>query len=434
MNIIGVLRGRLQALFSDRLVRNIGWYTVAEGTAKLSRLVATVALARLLTPVELGTAAIAITCFEIIRVFANNGIGQMVIRASADRLEATCNTAYRASVIVCVLAALMQVVTGGLLVAVTGRTELFGLVAALGVIYLVMIPGLLPVYLLLRQGRLQAVAVVSTAQTVADNALTTVFALAGFGPWSLLLPRIVVAPMWLFGVRYYQKWQSVPEAGEIPLCEVFDFSYPIIASEMLAAARINIDKILVWWLLGVEALGVYFFAFNAGIGLSMSLTTALSNSIYPELARLAAQPAQMLARFDRALRTVAAPIAVIIAVQAMMTFVYVPVVFGSRWTESVMLVAMLCASAITKPFCDAAGQLLRAAGRQHSEFYGSLIYSTLGLAAFGVALMFGLTAGVATLALVSLFMQAGFTLWARRCIAREIERPETAAALCPQPA
>lgn len=286
-----------------------------------------------------------------------------------------------------------------------------------------MIPGLLPVYLLMRQGRLQSVAAITTAQTVADNALTTVFALAGFGPWSLLLPRIVVAPLWLFGVRYCQKWNRDASAGEIPLREMFDFSYPIIASELLAAARINIDKVLVWWLLGVEALGIYFFAFNAGIGLSMSLTTALSNSIYPELARLAAQPAMMLQRFDRAIRTVAVPIAAIIAMQAAMTFVYVPVVFGSRWADTVLLVAMMCASAITKPFCDAAGQLLRAAGHQHREFNGSLIYSTLALAAFATALKFGLTAGVATLALVSLLMQAVFTWWARRCVADDLRQP-----------
>ena len=69
----------------------------ASCVVRVSRIVTTIVLARYLGAAELGIAATALACFELVRVLANNGIGQMVVRAPDDRLAATCNTAYRLS-------------------------------------------------------------------------------------------------------------------------------------------------------------------------------------------------------------------------------------------------------------------------------------------------------------------------------------------------
>ena len=143
----------------------------------------------------------------------------------------------------------------------------------------------------------------------ACRVIVIALALTGCGAWSIILPRLVTVPVWVVAVRLQQTWVRNSTAGMIPLAEMLRFALPVIGSEMLTAARVNIDKILVWSILGVEALGIYFFAFNAGIGLSLSLTSALSYSLYPELAKLAAEPRRMLKRFDRALWRTALPIA-----------------------------------------------------------------------------------------------------------------------------
>ena len=413
-------RSMLAAFTGDRVVRNIGWYCSAEAFARISKLATTVVLARMLGPVDFGVAAIAITVFELVRVIANHGISQMVIRASAADLDATCNTAFRANLIVCTLAAALHVLAGAVIARISGRPELFGMIALLGLVYILMIPSLMPVYLLLRRGAVRSVAFAGMAHVIADNVLTIGLALCGFGAWAVVLPRLLSLPVWIIAVRRRQSWTFNPAAGTIPLARMARFAVPVIASEMLGAMRLNLDKIIVWSVLGIEALGIYYFAFNAGIGLSLSLTSALNNSLYPELARLAGQPRRMLRRFDRALIRSALPITGLIGLQAALAFVYVPLVFGARWENEVALVALLCCSALTKPYFDAATQLLRASGQPLDEVAAATIYTVLTLGMFTGALLYGLVPGIVTLAVSSLVFQALFAVWARRKVQARI--------------
>ena len=85
----------LGRLGSDKLLRSFGMLGLGEGFNRITRIVTTIVLAWHLDAVEFGIAATALTCFELVRVFAQNGLSQMVVRASDDDLAATCNTAYR---------------------------------------------------------------------------------------------------------------------------------------------------------------------------------------------------------------------------------------------------------------------------------------------------------------------------------------------------
>lgn len=405
----------------DKLLHNMGWYGVAEITARLSRLVTTVILARMLTPVDLGIAAMALACFELIRVLSNNGIGQMVMRVRPERLDAMCATAYWAGWIVCLSLALLQVVVGAGVAYVSGRPELLPMIACLAGVYLLMPQGLVQCSLLLRANRVRPFAAIVTVQLVLDNLLTAVLAIAGFGAWAVVLPKLLTAPLWLIGMRRAQSWRRNTAAGFMPMAEVWRFAGPVFGSELLNALRMNADKFLVGGIVGVEALGLYYFAFNAGIGFSLSLISALSASIYPHLAEVAAQPIEMLRRFQQALWRTVAPIGALIGCQALAAFVYVPWVFGQRWQSAVPLVAMLCASAITRPAFEASAQLLRAAGLPAFELTGSLVFSCLYLGLFAAFLPLGLTAGIAALAVSAFVLQALFAVWARGVVARQLQ-------------
>jgi O-antigen/teichoic acid export membrane protein len=413
---IEALKCKLSHVINDRLVRNMGWYGLAELTSRVSRLITTIVLARVLTPADLGSAAIAITCFELIRVLTNNGIGQMVIRCRDDDLSATCNTAYRASRLACVYICLFQIVVGAILGWVCGSSDIAAMIGSLALVYIIMVPGLLPVYLIMRKNRTRELAFVSTTQVCADNFLSAVLAIAGFGAWSIVLPKLLTAPIWLFGVRHHQPWKRCEHSGEVPFKDLIKFSTPIIASEVLGAVRLNVDKILVWGILGVDALGMYYFAFNAGVGLSMAFTSALSNSLYPDLARLVNDPEKLISRFDRVVLTVVVPIAVLILLQASLAPIYVPVVFGMKWASAAGLVSILCFAAITKPFSDSALLLLRATGKSDIELRFMLIFTTVTLAALGVGLTQGLSIGVLSFSTASFVAQGALGIKARKIV------------------
>ena len=93
-----MLQSTAEPAQSDRLWQYIAYYGMSELAQRITRLATTILLARLLTPVDLGIAATAITCFELVRTVANTGIGQAVVRTADYKLAGTCITAHRACI------------------------------------------------------------------------------------------------------------------------------------------------------------------------------------------------------------------------------------------------------------------------------------------------------------------------------------------------
>ena len=402
----------------DRLVRGVGLLGAGEVAIRLSRILTAIVLARMLGPLDLGIAATAITCFELVRVLANNGLGQAVIRATDADLDAVCRAAYRQVWLVCAGATALQVTAGAVLAELSGRPELFTMIACLAGVYLLMPSGMVQAWLLQREQRQGAIAGLNVLQVGTDNLLTALLALQGFGAWSIVLPKLLTAPIWLLGVRQARPWVQRASADLVPAALMWRFAAPVLASEIVSAIRFNADKLLVAAILGLEALGVYYFAFSAGYGLSLVLTGALSAASFPHLAEAGQSGKALLRRFDQALKRLALPICALIALQALAIIVYVPLLFGDRWTPYVPVVAVLCLSAVTKPCSDLAAQLLRAAGKPGLELGGTLVHTTVLLAMFAAFLPFGLITGVIVLASVTISLQAAFAVWARWLIAR----------------
>jgi len=390
------LPDRWRQLLGDRLMRNVGWYSLAEAANRITRLITAIVLARALMPEEFGIAAIAITTFEIVSVLCMTGIGQAVVRARDDELPAVLNTARRASWAVCLGAFVLQSVIGLVAAWAVGRPDVFWMIFCLGLVYLTLPFGQMHAHLIVRANRLHVLAGIAVVQVAADNILTAIFAFSGFGAWAIVLPKLLTAPIWVIGMRRAQSWKPDRSAGFAPWRPLARFSSAVIASELLVAARFNLDKVLVGAILGLEALGIYYFIFNAGIGFSLSLTNSLAASVYPHLAELAAKPRAMLARYDQLMIRAAIPVAAVITIQGCLAVWYVPVVFGERWQPYAVLVACLCFSAVAKPVFDSACQLLRAFGRPRLEVYASATLTALALIALAGGLQFGLAAGVVT--------------------------------------
>lgn len=411
----------LGRLGHDRLLRSFGLLGLGEGFNRITRIVTTIVLARYLGAVEFGIAATAITCFELVRVFADNGLSQMVVRASDKDLKATCNTAYRLTLLVCIFMAVLQLVAGAILAWVTGRPELFAMIACLVGVYALLPSCMVQYWLLQRAYRMGTVAGITTAQVCVDNLLTAGLAIGGLGAWAIVLPKLLTAPIFLFGARRAVTWRYDPAAGGMPIGETLRFCLPILASQMLVAVRGNADKILVGSILGLEALGIYYFAFNAGYGLSSVLTNALAAVSFPHLASPKLAMSRLLERFDEAMFRLALPICAIIALQALAVPLYVPVLFGEKWDAAIVIVSVLCLSATTRSCFDLSAQLLRAGGLQAQEFVVSLGFTVVLLALFAAALPFGLLAGVSVLCVATILMQALFAVWARRRIAAHVQ-------------
>lgn len=216
--------------------------------------------------------------------------------------------------------------------------------------------------------------------------IAAVLAVIWPGALALVLPRLLAAPIWLVAVRRLRPWRVDPSAGRAPVRPFLQFGWAVLGVEVVKALRLQADKLVIGALLGPAALGLYFLAFNAGLGLATSFSAALSTVLFPHLCN--AEDRGQALRQGMILSLVL--IVPVVVLQALAAPLYVPILFGDGWDGISDVVSTLCLVAIPTTLWAASAGWLRANGRPGIEFAvtavltASLIAITALLAPYGL--------------------------------------------------
>lgn len=371
-----------------QLLTGLASYGSAEMAVRVVRLVVVLLIARRLAPEIVGVAALTLSLFELVRVLANIGVGQQIIAASADQLDATCNTARRIFWAWCTGVAGVQLLAALVLAACSHQVVAGEMLGVLALVYLTMPAGLVQCYLLMREGRASTTARTAATQTIADHVLTAVLLSVWPSAWAIVLPKLLTAPIWLLMTRRARHWRPNPAAGYVPMRSLFAFGVTVLATEMIIAARGQLDKLIIASMLGVTALGTYFFAYNAGIGIVSSLISAFGTVVYPSLCN--AKGAQARTHALRvAVRLGAAIFLPVIALQAGLAGLYVPIIFGTKWAHAAGLIAVLCLGGIPMILAAITTDWLRSDARAGFDTLANALSCALALGGLALGTLSG---------------------------------------------
>ncbi len=357
-------------ILKGTFARNFGWLLGSEGVVRLSRLLTAVALARFLTATELGIAALAIASHELMRLLAQNGFGLRLIRAAEADVGRLCNSLYVLNWIWSIALFVLQLAAAAMVATYYGSDELRNMVLLLGVVYLAMPLGLTQMYLVQREQRLKATAWVDSTQVMVDNLLTAVFAMSGLGAWAIVLPKVIVTPIWVIGYRIASDWRFDASEGFYPFRHAFSETRSWLSSEVARGMRAQLDVFIIGRLLGTEALGVYYFARNAGLGISLALLQAAAHAMLPKLGQVVREVGlsdEFRAECLRVVGLVLLIVVPIVSAQALLAPVYVPLIFGESWSVAVPILVLLCLSALPRLVGDCATQVARVAGLANDD-------------------------------------------------------------------
>ncbi|WP_300034553.1 oligosaccharide flippase family protein [uncultured Roseobacter sp.] len=348
-------------------------YAASEAAGKATRLLVVVVIARTMDPAVIGVAAAALAAGDILKALTENGVGQRIIASPPDELDQRCNTARRIFTWWCGGLFLLQSAIAVVLAA-CGLEVLAMLLGLLALEYLFMPAGLVQAALAMREGKLRQTAAIAGAQVAGANIATVLLALIWPSPLALVLPRIVAAPVWLVLMRRLRPWTACQSAGQAPLRPFWTYGLMVLGVEVVKVLRLQADKLIVGAMLGAESLGIYFMAFNAGLGLATSFTQAFSVVLFPHLC---AADDRCAALKDGLGITLAVLTPVVVA-QAALAPWYVPLLLGDGWREFSHVVSILCLAALPAVIWSAVAGWLRSGGRPGDELAVSVLLA-LGL-------------------------------------------------------
>ena len=372
------------------LLRGLGLMGTSELVNRASRLVTAVVLARCLGIEEFALLSVVLTTYELVRILTYNGFGARIVQAQEDELGAVCSTVGRMNWALGLGLAILHLLLAWPLGKLYGSSEIAWMTVALAGVYLVYPASMVQVFLAQRQNRLGLTATMSAVQVSMDNLLSAGLALSGFGPWSAVLPKLVVAPVWVLIFRWRVPVLPHGRPSRAKAREILAYSRCVLGAETLNTLRQHVDKLVIGKVLGLTALGYYAFAVSAGVGITTSVVGAFGTAVLPFLCGGRDDRAEMRRRFRLALGIMIAVTVPVILLQSALAPLYVPIVFGARWIPAIPVLVILCLSALARPIMTPVTMALRATGAVDSE----LRQATVSAILFALGLCAGLPFGI----------------------------------------
>lgn len=405
----------VSGLLKNRFVKNAGWIGLSELVNRVTRLITAIILARYLTPLEFGVAAVALTANDLIKILAQNGVGAKIVQASEDELESICQAAYQINWLFCGGLFALQMIVAFFVGYYYQNTEVAKMIGFLSLVYLMMPFALVEAFLIQRDNRLNVTAVIGATQTSVDNLLTVILAISGLGVWAIILPKVIVGPIWVIGTLSQQSWRRDSSVQKANFSNILNYGKNILGSEISKALRLHSDNLIVAFFLGLEAAGIYFFAKNAGLGISLSLISAFNQSLFAHLCDYKNRKKQFKNEFFRSLKIVSMLLIPIILLQGGLSHWYVPVVFGEQWESATIILMLMCFSAIPRPFGEAASELMKSVGEVKRDLHWNIVFTIMFVLAILIGQMAGLLGVVIAVLIVHLLCPL-YCIWATRAV------------------
>lgn len=407
---------KLKQRLSSRFIRNAGWLGLAELFNRFFRLGTTVVLARFFTPYDYGLLAILYLVHSFAEVFTSKfGIGAKIVQAKSEELESICNTTYWISWMLCCGIFLLQCIASAPIAWIYKENQLILPICILGLKYLILPTFKIQSSLLKRENKLKIQAIANTVDSLTCNIITIALVLVGLEIWAIVIAMIFSTVFSSMIYRRYSQWVP-PSVIEMKFFkEVINFGGNMLGISFLDQLRMNLDYLIVGHFLSVEELGLYFFAFNAGIGISQNVIQALISSLFPHLCEVRENLGELKQRYFSSIKTIATVLIPIVLLQSGLAPFYVPLIFGTKWINAIPILSIICLSAIPLAFALGSYQLLNAVG--HVKI--TLIWNSIYTALFAIVILVAVRWGIFSVAVAVLMCQAVtliFSMWATRYV------------------
>ncbi|MBD2730344.1 lipopolysaccharide biosynthesis protein [Nostoc sp. FACHB-892] len=407
----------VKQLLSGKFVRNASWLGGAELINRIFRLGTTVTLARLFSTHDYGLVAIIYTVFDFASVFTlRGGIGAKIIQADEEDVTIICNTSYWLNWILCGAIFLLQCIAAFPIANFYKDDQLILPLCTVALVYLMFPFFIVNSSLIERANQLKITAICNATQSLISNTVTVVLAFLGMGVWAIVWAIILSTPVWIIITWMHNSWRPPKSLHLTQWREVTNFGQNLLGVELLNKLRFNLDYLIVGKFLSINELGIYYFAFNAGFGITSNTIYALISALFPYLCEARKNRQELKNRYFSKLKYIGIVVISTVSLQSAFAPFYVPIIFGEKWVQGIPILINICLSVIPLTFRWTCSTLLKSIGKTQFMLKFDICYTVVFALALIISVRWGIFGVSATVLLVHLLMSIIFNIWALKSI------------------
>jgi O-antigen/teichoic acid export membrane protein len=385
----GLSTDHLQSDLRGRSVRGGALNVTSQGAQFLIQSVATIALARLLTPADFGLVAMVSTVTGLGQAFADLGLSEATIQRkeiSHNQVSALfwINVAIGLGLMIItlmlapVLARFYREPRLANITILVSLTFLFGAVRAQ------------PDAILKRQMRFAALAIRDVASYALAVPIAIFMAWRGASYWALVaLPLILnfnaMASSWLM-----IKWRPSLPRRNAQVGSMIAFGGNVAASYFIITVSRSADNVLIGRYIGAGPLGLYSRAYNLLMLPVRQLSAPAQSVAVPAFSRTQTDPERFARYYLRAvnlLMWISAPIFGFLFAAARPVII---LMLGNQWREAAPVFQILSVCALTQLLLESTIWLFVSRGQSRQLLKLLLVISPIIIASYALGLPFGI--------------------------------------------
>ena len=381
-----------------RTLHSVLWTVARIGSANLLGSVVFFALARILSPAEFGTYALAGVMLEFFRIAATAGLEEAVtqVRVLDEELAAA---AFWANVALSVAAAGAMWAIARPYARLIGSTDLAAVLQSLSVLVPIYALGGMHVMRKLREFGHRSIAGLTLATNLVGGGGAILAALHGWGVWSLVVQAFITEILGLaFKWRAF-PWCPRPRFSLRRLHEIGGFGTGITLALLLRMMLARVQDVIIGAFLNTAAVGVYRVAWRILELISQLTVHPVMTVSLITLARLQDDRKAFANAYGRMLGLAAMFALPAITGFGMLSNDVIALLFGPQWAGAAPIATILSLMATPYLLSFFVAPTLSAAGRSRAsvEVAGvqfvvsgamSLIAAPFGLAAVAISFVF----------------------------------------------
>lgn len=345
-------------------------FLISLASSNLSMLInfgASIFLARLLTPHEIGIFSVAYVFAGLLRTIREMGLGSYIVQEkelTAERFR----TAFGISIVIAAL-------TAAILAALADPAGDFyrepGITQALYVIaasFLLVPFGATTLSYLRREMRFVDIAVIETVSTIVQNASAVTMAWLGFGFMSLAWSSLIGILASILMVLFYRPKSMPWRPSLLEWRRVLGFSSFVSGSSMVSYINNGASDLVLGRMLNVSSVALFNRANSLSEMIGPMILKAVNAVSLPYFAEKGRGGESLLPSFLRSstlLSVVSLPVYLVMMITA---DPLIRVLYGSQWLDSIIVLQWLCLAAMLRMPLALSSHLLTAVGAVRQLF------------------------------------------------------------------
>lgn len=403
---------------TDHLQADLGGRSARGGMVTLSAqvfkfvfsTVATIVLARLLTPDDYGLIGMVAILVNFVGMFQYLGLSTATVKW-AELNHQQVSTLFWINMGLSTAIMLITIASGPLLAWFYKEPRLIGITAGYGITMLLTGLAIQHEAILTRQMRFTAIVVVEVVALLIGFVSAIVAAWYGAGYWALVLNQMVMTLILVIGLWAVCRWRPGLPARGIGIRSMLSYGGNLTGFNIMTFFSRNLDNALIGKFWGPHQLGIYSRAYQMLLMPMQQINAPLAAVAIPALSRLADSPERYRAAYLKILEKIVMVTMPLAALMIATSDWMVLILLGPQWRETGRIFMLLGIAAMIQPVTKTAWWLFSTQGRTRELFHWGLMGGAIAIVSIVAGLPWGATGVAASYAVADLCIATPLLFW-----------------------